>query len=185
MNRLRSIIALQVYVCMCGVCGTLFKTKRERERESFDLSECIWFCRKGTVVVAVEKKRRKTPSVKLADRKSMFFILHPTRLFLALRSLWLDIRLHLFFVRCSSVQHFSGPCHSMLSLSLSFFFSLSVPYIKNFNRSIVHWTHHIHVYEVDENWQLTSQITLCILKKEVRCHLQFFKNSYFCYAFMI
>jgi hypothetical protein len=115
------------------MCAERLSRQKERERESFDLSECIWRCKARTVVVAVEK-RRKTPSAKLVDRKSPFFILHPTRLLLALRSLWLSTRFHLFFVRCSSVQHFSRLCYSMFSLSSSL--SLFATY-KNFNHSIV------------------------------------------------
>lgn len=73
MNRLRSIIALQVYVCMCGVCRTLFKTKRERERESFDLSECIWHSKKETVVRRNGgRKREKKNIISRACRQEVF-----------------------------------------------------------------------------------------------------------------
>jgi hypothetical protein len=148
MNRLKSIIARRVYVCIC-VCGALFKTKRERGRESFDLSECIWHNRTGTVVVAVEK-RRETPSTRLVDRKSPFFIPHPSRPLLALRSLELDTRLHLPFVRCSSVQYFSGPCLSMFSLSLS------LPHIKTSIAQLC--SEHIK-YKRMELTELTTDIT--------------------------
>jgi hypothetical protein len=82
------------------ICKALSRTKQEgeRERESLDLSECICYSRTETVVLtAVEKKRRKTPSVELANRKSPFFLfLIPSSAGYSLFSFG-STRLHLFF----------------------------------------------------------------------------------------
>ena len=87
MNGLKSIIARRVYMCVCGGAGRYSRQReREGEKESFDLSERIWHAGVETVVVTVGT-RREMPSAGLVDRKSPFFILHPFRPLLALRSL--------------------------------------------------------------------------------------------------
>jgi len=159
MNRLRSIIALQVYVCMWGVWNAIQDKKRERERESFDLSECIWCCRKETVVMAVEKKKENTISKACRQEVSVFHSsshIPPVYSLLSVRFASTSV-----FISSSCVVHLfnilvARAILCSLSLSLFLFLSLCAIYKKLQSLNCALNTSHTCVW----SWrELTTDIT--------------------------
>jgi hypothetical protein len=118
MNRLKSIIVLRIYVYAGRYSRPKEGRERERgrgERELFDLSECVWHHFSArTVVVAVKRKKENTISKSLSTGSLRFSFSTPPVGYL----LSVHFNSTTVFVRCSSVQHFSKPCHSIFSLSV-------------------------------------------------------------------